>query len=179
MRLTPDQFVGSCLAATLAKDDSPLVAVGFVRDAEGNLSCETVLAHDPFQGDDARRSATISDPAQLAYTLVIDGTTRIPMTHRCVPLGMGSIVSRLTADSVPLPADTAHVRLDVTRVNGKPLTTVFQGSFSVPTRVHPLGHPNGPEGYMVQVFSKNFLFVQPALGRVTFQANLCEYDEST
>lgn len=178
MKLTQDQFIGSCLTATLAKDNSPLVDVGFLRDENGNLYCENTFQHADVHRND---EASITDPSELKYTMTLNDAT-IALAHVCVPIGMGTILSRLEADDIPAlrtlkTGDTISIRIDVLKPDGKKkIKTLLCGSFVVPERRHALGYPGGPEGFMVQVFAKNFLFVQPARGRVTFQINLCDYE---
>jgi hypothetical protein len=178
MRLSQDQFIGSCLTATLAKDDSPLVEVGFVRDSVGNLLCENVFRHESRAktGD-----ANITDPSVLSYTLTLNDDAPLPMKHECVPIGMGTILSRLIVLDKCIErfqaGDVVRVKIDIAKKDGRHIKTLCSGEYTVPVRMHPLGYPTGPEGYMVQVFPKNFIFMQPARNRFTFQINLCEYEE--
>ena len=178
MRLTQDQFVGSCLTATLAKDDSPLVEVGFLRDTNGTLYCENVFEHDVKA---LSEDVIISEPSKLSYTLTLNDTTHIHMKHECIFIGTSTILSRLVVEDSSIgmfaAGDSIHAKLKIFKENGKFLKTVYSGRFVVPERMHPLGHPNGPEGFMVQIFPKNMMFVQPKRGRLTFQINLCDYNE--
>ncbi len=181
--LDHDKLMGGLMNVAFRNDDEPLVQVGYLRNAEdGSLYCENVLQHDPSDVDES--NMCISDPTTLTYTLTLhdesDSTeARYRMQHRIVNVGLGSNISKLTAHvpvhMLPTIGKTARASIDVHN-NDRFLRSVFSGSYIVPSRQHKLGHPRGPLGYMVQVFPKNMLFVQPT-GKVTMIINMLELDD--
>ena len=173
MRLDPNQFIAHLMKAQFAQNDvSPLLDVGFLQKDDGDLVCENLLIHDPIPCN----TKTITEPAELTYKIVINGDLDFTMKHVIVPIGMAGTSSRLVCEDVVLPltvGSSVHVAIKAYK-NRKEFDRLFSGTFQVPERQHCLGYPGGPQGYMVQVFQKNMLFVQPSKRKVTFQGVLSE-----
>ena len=169
-KLSHDDLLGGLLNVAFAQDSSPLEAIGFVKDKDGSLGCECVLDHTI---SDADVDTDIAIPEDLTYTLRV-GEREFKMKHRLVDVGLGARISRLEADGVPACAQGDTIDVEVVSFSkGKRLRAILAGRFVVPGRRHPLGHPRGSPGYMVQVYEKNMLFVFDKQ-RWSFQGNLCE-----
>ena len=152
------------------QDKSMMTSVGLKETPDG-FRFGNILKHD---GDETVDEWVIVDPATLEYECVLNDTA-MPMTHRTVYVGNEIKRSRLT-----LTIDkesTNNILIDHSRLvhiiirvkNGK---TFLSGSFTPSTELCPLGHPQGPIGYMVWVRGKELIFVRGDGSQLTYQADL-------
>lgn len=152
------------------QDKSMMTSVGLKETPDG-FEFDNVLKHD---GDEMEDEWVIVEPATLEYECVLNGTA-MPMTHRTVYVGHEIKRSRLTLTIDKTSANdvlidhTTLVHIIIRVKNGK---TFLSGSFTPSSRLCPLGHPQGPTGYMVWVRGKELIFVRGDGSQLTYQADL-------
>lgn len=172
MSYETDKQAGTWVSGYLQtlEDKSMLTSVGLQQTRDG-FQFETMIKHDTSETED---EWIIVDPGTLEFECVIDNITT-SMTHRTVYVGNELTRSRLTLKSPPSECAarftdaTTPVHITIRVKNGK---TFVSGSFTPPARHYPLGHPQGPKGYMVWVKGKELIFVRSDGSQLTYQADL-------
>lgn len=151
------------------QDKSMLTAVGLKEIANG-FEFENILKHDAEEAED---EWVIVDPSTLEYECVLDSIV-VPMTHKTVRIGTELWRSRLKAH-MPTALATALTQTEKALhicIRVKKGKTLLSGTFT-PSKTHyPLGHPQGPKGYMVWVRGKELVFVRGNGEQLTYQADL-------
>jgi hypothetical protein len=175
-RLSHDALVANLMTADFAMNESDaLIQVGFLKDEDGKMYCENVLEHT---NDAKNDDITIINPESLEYRFECNGH-EIPMKHSFKYLGLSTMVHRVTTTTGVPNAEELIPNTKVTiglhaYDKGKKLKTLFKGSYTIPERMHVLGHPRGPRGYMVSIFDKNMVFMYEGYHRITFQGDFSE-----
>ena len=162
-RHSQNELVGAVMCGLLQKDASPLERIGFVRGADGELSCRVCLQHD-VGNDDSKSLVIVPDMCSYTCTLKFagenaddDNTITCDMKFAQVEIGMGTWQDRVTAH-LPEGADPlrqrppnaapstgrVHVRItahtepacsgSASSRKSKPFTkTIVSGSFTIPS----------------------------------------------
>lgn len=180
-----NRFTGAMLSGMMANDNSLLETIGFKFSADGSFDYPTKLTPD---ADFAPADENDLVPEMCTYVLEtrIDETERsYPMKYKDAEVGHGSTQNKVTCAPTDLPLEPSknvHVAIVVTveRLNKmstsckEPQTRkLFSGSFVVPKTEndHPLGHPGGDKGFMVQINLDTFLFVTRETTKISYQGH--------
>lgn len=178
-RIDENRVLGAMVSGMLQKQPQGLEAIGFRVQADGTFAYPTQLrARDAG----AEPPSLIVDMCSYELELETDGETRVvPLAFKQVEVGMRTFQDRLQGELATPPMQPGAAVRVACRALPKPVNAmsskapkpvdVFAGEFTVPEERHPLGHPEGAPGYMVQVTDDSFMFVYES-GKVTYQGHL-------